>query len=138
MGLRSPGRRGTGSSPGRGREEQEQEKGEEQEQIEEQEQEEGGDWETGSDLWQLDGNASIHSEEDSGCEYVDIPIQLRHRPARPPQEQRTPVLRTVRRSNKLVDALSAPSITLYNVCSEWAKWDSIAEDINMRALTYVF
>jgi hypothetical protein len=37
-----------------------------------------------------------------------------------------------------VDTLSAPSITLYNVCSEWAKWDSIAEDINMRATDICF
>ena len=62
-----------------------------------------------------------------------IPVQLGHRPAPLPCKQRTPVRRTVQRSNKLVDALSAPRISLYNVRSAWSKWDSIAEDIHMRA-----
>ena len=32
----------------------------------------------------------------------------------------------------MIDALSAPRITLYNVRSAWAKWNSIAEDMDMR------
>ena len=62
-----------------------------------------------------------------------IPVQLGHRPAPLSCELRNPVRRTVQQSNKLVDALSAPLISLYNVRSAWSKWDSIAEDIDMRS-----
>ena len=80
-------------------------------------------------LEQLDGNISIPSSED---EVQAIPVQLGHRPPALPPVQRSPVRRTVRRSNKLVDALSAPRLSLYNVRSAWSKWDSLAEDIEMR------
>ena len=104
-------------------------------------QEEGeGDWETGSALCQLDGNTSVLSVEaaESDVGHSEITVQLGHRPARTQQDPRTPVRRTVRRSNKLVEALSAPRITLYNVRSAWAKWDSIAEDISMRPTDLCF
>ena len=131
-GLRSPGRRGPGSSPGRGREEQEQDKGNDMGQ----EQEEGGDWENGSTLCQLDGNTSVLSVEEAASDggHSDIIVQLRHRPARTQQEQRTPVRSTVHRSNKLVEAISAPRITLYNVRSAWAKWDPTLKQI-VRGVT---
>ena len=40
--------------------------------------------------------------------------------------------RAVRRSNKLVDALSMPRITLYNMRSAWSKLDNLVEDMEMR------
>jgi hypothetical protein len=100
----------------------------------------------GSYICQLDGNMSLDIGEEGEQEQEEdkeqeeamtvpalIPVQLGHRPAPLPCKQRTPVRRTVQRSNKLVDALSAPRISLYNVRSAWSKWDSIAEDIHMRA-----
>ena len=118
---------------------------------------EGEEGERGSYICQLDGNMSLDSGEEGGHEqeqevkvekeqdeeedkeqedlpvFAPIPVQLGHRLAPLPGEQRTPVRRTVQRSNKLVNALSAPRISLYNVRSAWSKWDSIAEDIIMRA-----
>ena len=86
-----------------------------------------------SDLAQLDGNISILSSEgETSIQAQVIQVQLGHRPASPLQEIRAPVRSTVRRSNKLVDALSAPRVTLYNVRSAWSKWNSISEDIEMR------
>ena len=110
----------------------------------------GEDGGGGSYICQLDGNMSCSTsmdseeegeqgeEEDKEQEEVrpapaTIPVQLGHRPAPLPGDLRAPVLRTVLRSNKLVDALSAPRISLYNVRSAWSKWDSIAEDIEMRS-----
>ena len=120
--------------------------------------EEGGG---GNYIYQLDGNMSLSTnmdteeegeqekeqekeqdeEQEEGEKEQEealpvsglIPVQLGHRPAPPPCEPRNPVRRTVQRSNKLVDALSAPLISLYNVRSAWSKWDSIAEDIDMRS-----
>ena len=45
---------------------------------------------------------------------------------------------TIKRSNKLVQALSVPRMTLYNVRSAWAKWDNIAEDMHMRETDIMF
>ena len=89
-----------------------------------------------SNLCQLDGNITMSSNEDE--EDQPIPVQLGHRPAALPVMPRAPVRRTVRRSNKLVDALSAPRITLYNVRSAWSKWSSLAEDIDMRETDVCF
>ena len=67
-----------------------------------------------------------------------IPVQLGHRPAPVFQEQRMEVRRTIIRSIKLVQALSVPKITLYNVRSAWAKWDNLSEDIQMRETDVMF
>ena len=109
--------------------------------------EEGGSQQ--SYLCQVDGNVSM-----SSCEHetrfqaettpvqlyscTAIPVQLGHRPAVPPPEPRTAVRCTVRRSNKLVDALSAPFITLYNVRSAWSKLSNLAEDMSMRETDICF
>ena len=100
--------------------------------------EEGRSVDEKSDIGQLDGNTSINSEDVTRPDASQIPVQLGHRPAVPRQYPRTPVRRTVVRSNKLVDALSAPRISLYNVRSAWSKWDSIAEDIEMRETDLCF
>ena len=44
----------------------------------------------------------------------------------------------MRRSNNLIEALSAPRLSLYNVRSAWSKWDSIGEDISMRSTDLCF
>ena len=93
------------------------------------------DWLCGGQaLIQLDGNISIDSSV-SATEYKDsapIPVVVGYRPDRETPDRRTPVRKTVKRSNKLVDALSAPRITLYNMRSAWSKLDNLAEDMSMR------
>ena len=89
-------------------------------------------------LNQLDGNTSIsesETEESSGLPATprSIPNHWGYRPPRPPVQQRLrPVRTTVRRDNRLVEALSVPSVTLYNARSVWGKWNNLAEDILMR------
>ena len=39
---------------------------------------------------------------------------------------------TVKRNNKLIDALSVPRMALYNVRSAWSKWDNMEEDVDNR------
>ena len=88
----------------------------------------------GEALIQLDGNISLDSSV-SATEYEDstlIPVVVGYRPDRGTPAMRTPVRKTVKRSNKLVDALSAPLITLYNMRSAWSKLDNLAVDMEMR------
>jgi hypothetical protein len=61
-----------------------------------------------------------------------------NRPAPHHQDIREPIRKTIKRSNNLVDALSAPRSTLYNVRSAWAKWSNIAEDMEMRETDVCF
>ena len=61
-----------------------------------------------------------------------ISVLVGHRPDPVSVGRRTPVRRMVRRSNKLVDALSAPRITLYNVRSAWSKLRNLSDDMDMR------
>ena len=137
-GLRPAGRSRSGSSPGLQREEEgEQEKGQEQGYME---QKEGGHIREEDLMTQLDGNISVSSSwssqdsEDSS----PIPVWTGYRPARDKPDVRTPARRTIRRSNKLVDALSAPRITLYNARSAWSKLTSLAEDMQMRSSDLCF
>ena len=62
-----------------------------------------------------DGSMTEHDEE-------LIPVIVGNRPAPLVPEAREHVRKTVNRNNKLVDALSAPKRTLYNVRSAWSKW----------------
>ena len=48
------------------------------------------------------------------------------------------MIQTVKRSNKLIEALSLPNITLYNMRSVWAKLDNVIEDIEMRNTNICF
>ena len=62
-----------------------------------------------------------------------IPSHWGFRPPRTPVVQRPrPVRSTIRRDNRLVEALSAPRVTLYNARSVWSKWSNLADDILMR------
>ena len=154
LGLTPPGRSRSGSSPGLLWEEgvgQEQEEGQEWqdqrylEQKEEQEQEyleqeEGGHIRGAYLVTQLDGNISLCGSSSSldNEDSSPIPVWTGHRPARKMPTVRTSVRRTIRRSNKLVDALSAPRITLYNARSAWSKLTSLAEDMEMRSTDICF
>ena len=84
----------------------------------------------------------LGGEEERGVEGAGgggkIPVQLGHRPTPCMLDQRRPVRRNILRSNKLVQALSVPKMTLYNVRSAWAKWNNIAEDLQMRETDVMF
>jgi hypothetical protein len=53
-------------------------------------------------------------------------------------EIRDAVRVTIKRSNKLIDALSVPRMTVYNVRSAWAKWENMAEDMDTRSIDLSF
>ena len=61
-----------------------------------------------------------------------------YRPAPSTGEERTTARRVVRRDERLVQALSLPSITLYNMRSAWAKLEGLAEDMIMRSTELCF
>ena len=63
-----------------------------------------------------------------------IPGHWGHRPPNilPIEGRGPPARRVVRRDEGLVQALSTPSITVYNMRSMWAKIGNMAQDINMR------
>ena len=77
-------------------------------------------------------------EENPDQTSFQIPVFVGNRPSPPRPAQRMPVRHTVRRSDKLVDALSAPRITVYNVRSAWSKLGNIAADIEMRSTDLSF
>ena len=85
-------------------------------------------------LPQLGGNISLDTTAVSGDdEDVSlIPVYVGNRPLKERPVEREPVRRTVRRNSKLVDALSVPRMTLYNMRSAWSKLDNLAEDMRMR------
>ena len=78
----------------------------------------------------------IASEDDDQDEVEGsgIPVIVGNRPSQMVTEIRDAVRVTVRRSNKLIDALSVPRMTLYNVISAWAKWKNMAEDMDTRSI----
>ena len=85
-----------------------------------------------SDINQLDGNISMSLSVEE-TEPLRVPVWCGHRPLRPAQEERrVSVRRTVRRDNRLVEALSLPSFTGYNMRSARAKLRSLGEDMEMR------
>ena len=61
-----------------------------------------------------------------------IPVVVGNRPSPQAPDQRKPVRKTIKRDNKIVEALSLPKMTLYNVRSAWSKWSNISEDMEMR------
>ena len=78
----------------------------------------------------------IASEDDDQDEVEGsgIPVIVGNRPSQMVTEIRV----TVRRSNKLIDALSVPRMTLYNVRLAWAKWKNMAEDMDTRSIDLSF
>ena len=83
-----------------------------------------------------DDNTEYNDEDDINAfndnENEEIPVIVGNRPRPPVSESREPTRTTVRRDNKLVDALSTPRMTLYNLRSAWSKWGNIAEDMEIR------
>ena len=115
-----------------------------------------------SDICQLDGNGSLSSnmsleeennrenkeqeegeqgervEDGTGDQTFLIPVVVGNRPAKPRSVERVPVWTAVRRNNKLVDALSAPRISLYNARSVFSKLDNLSVDMNMMMTDLYF
>ena len=79
-----------------------------------------------------ESNVTEEEEDDT------IPVIIGNRPPQPIPAVRQPVRHTVKRNNNLVNALSTPRISLYNVRSAWSKWNNIAEDIKVRNTNLCF
>ena len=83
-----------------------------------------------SDIPQCDGlNISITSSSNSETK---IPTIVGFRPKPVAQPARVPVRKTIRRSNKMIQALSLPTVTLYNMRSIWSKLENLIDDIEER------
>ena len=95
----------------------------------------------------MDSNSNYDSEEtpstpaagrmDSGA----IPAHWGYRPSRPApetQERREPSRRVIRRDEGLVQALTLPTISVYNMRSLWAKLNNLGDDIIMRGTDLCF
>ena len=79
-----------------------------------------------------------NEENDDDEEHNTIPVIVGNRPTSTYSNAREPIRKTIKRSNALVEALSAPRISLYNVRSAWSKWNNIADDIEMRETDVCF
>ena len=91
---------------------------------------------------QLDGNVTIISDDeddDDSSFYCNISVQLGHRPAPLYDKPRLPpVRRTIRRDNKLVQALTLPKISSYNMRSIWSKFQNYSMDLYDRDCSVSF
>ena len=70
-----------------------------------------------------------------------IPAHWGYRPSRPSlgaQERRVTTSKVIRRDEGLVQALTLPTITVYNMRSIWAKINHLGDDINMRGTDLTF
>ena len=91
----------------------------------------------------FDGNISISSFDTTVLSPEDssssIPVHIGYRPIfRPYSETRRPVLKVIRRDNKVVQAASLPRISSYNVRSLMPKVNSFAEDMLDRSCQLSF
>jgi hypothetical protein len=86
----------------------------------------------------LTENESESESETVNNDVLNIPVVIGNRPAPVVPESRQTTRLTVQRSNDLVNALSAPRVTLYNVRSACSKWNNISEDIKMRETDLCF
>ena len=84
---------------------------------------------------EAEGNSDSDNEPEPAN---NIPIVIGFRPPPIIQDTRAPVRTTIQRNNKLVDALSAPKLSLINVRSAWSKWNSIADSIETRSTNLCF
>ena len=69
----------------------------------------------------------------------NIQIQVGHRPNNIDKDlPRVITRKTIHRDEGLVQALSLPTISLYNMRSSWAKINNMADDIQMRETDLCF
>ena len=78
---------------------------------------------------QFDGNASIDSIEDNIIGFP-IPVHTGYRPSTNSNCDRLPHTRvTIRRDNNILQAITLPRISSYNMRSIWSKSVSLAQDM---------
>ena len=91
---------------------------------------------------QLDGNISISSEITLTEENLDdsphLPIQIGFRPNKVIYEWPPHSKKTIRRDNKLIQALVLPRVTNYNMRALFSKVENLALDINERESDLIF
>ena len=92
-------------------------------------------------ILQFDGNVSISDMSESS--YVScfpnneskgtIPVILNNRPVKPRHEPRTSVIKTLKRNNKILNAVTLPKVACYNMRSLMPKIKMLAADIKDRS-----
>ena len=87
---------------------------------------------------EADNEEDAYEDNEGDMEDMSIPVVIGNRPAPAVPYVRQPARQAARRSNDLVNVLSAPRIALYNVRSAWSKWSNISEDIKMRSSSLCF
>ena len=96
---------------------------------------------------QLDGNVSVSSLDLSACENIDevsaphgsyIPVFLGYRQSNNNTVTLPAVRQTIRRDNKILQAVTLPRISCYNMRSLWSKLDNLGEDIYDRNTSISF
>ena len=95
-----------------------------------------------SDIVQLDGNVSIN-ECSIQCDSFDVPLPIpviiSSRPSqRVSVEKRQCFNKRIIKNEKLLEALSLPTFTVYNMRSIWSKLNNLAEDIIDRSVDISF
>ena len=90
-----------------------------------------------SNIPQFDGNMTIESEDDNPECF--IPVQTGYRPSNISDSDRLPHTRvTIRRDNKVLQAVTLPRISCYNMRSMMSKSVSLAEDMWDRSTDLSF
>ena len=96
-------------------------------------------------ITQLDGNISLSSSISSSnsslvtTKSLSIPVHLSHRVACIQSDPRpAPVLKTIRRDNKVLQARSLPKLSLYNMRSLMPKCSSFGADMEDRLCSLSF
>ena len=89
---------------------------------------------------QLDGNMSINSSFSifESDDVYQIPNQIGYRPANAIYERPLSTLKTIRRDNRKVEALTLPRIVNYNMRSFFPKCANFAQDVHERESDAIF
>ena len=83
---------------------------------------------------QLDGNISLNSTMENEPLSSSIPVIIGHRPGKSTDSERPPSTRKiVRRSNKAIQALTLPTVVIYNMRSLFPKIENFSLDMKERA-----
>ena len=90
-------------------------------------------------LIQLDGNISLNSENENSSSGNQIPVHISLRSAQPETIERLPFVRKyIRRDNKVLQAISLPKLSSYNMRSLIPKIENFGRDFQDRMCNLAF
>ena len=91
---------------------------------------------THEESWFSQLESTIRQEENSPPQYIPVHISSRYPKVKPLQTQHSRKKNsnniTIKRDNRLFEALSLPVFSVYNMRSIWSKLSSLAEDMDER------